>query len=131
MTLLRPVEYEKASDEVREVYDEMMALRGTKDVAGFWKYLANDPATLRRTWNSIREVMGPGELEPMVKEMIYLAAAIAYDCDYCIQSHARSAKAAGMSNKMMGELMAIVAMAAETKSLNAAFQVPLESYMKR
>ena len=121
-----PIEYADASPEVRAVYDDIKATRGVPDVNNFWKYLAHDPATLRRTWASIKEVMAPGALEPLTKELIYLAVSMANGCDYCIASHTAAARKQGMSEAMLGELIAVVGMASETNRLVQARRVPVD-----
>lgn len=126
MSKPRPIEHADAAPAVRAVYDEIMAARGVSDVNNFWKYLANDPVTLRRTWDSLRQVMGPGALDPVAKEMIYLAVSATNGCDYCIASHGAAAARAGMTPEMFGELMAIVGMANETNRLAAGYRVPVD-----
>ncbi len=126
MSKPRPIDYADASADVRAVYDEIKAARGVPDVNNFWKYLANDPAGLRRTWESLRQVMGPGALPPVVKEMIYLAVSVTNACDYCIASHGAAAAKAGMTPEMFAELMAIVGMANETNRLAAGYRVPVD-----
>jgi AhpD family alkylhydroperoxidase len=121
-----PIEYADASPEVRAVYDDIKATRGVPDVNNFWKYLAHDPATLRRTWASIKEVMAPGALDPLTKELIYLAVSMANGCDYCIASHTAAARKQGMSEAMRGELIAVVGMASETNRLAQAHRVPVD-----
>ena len=111
---------------MRAVYDDIMATRGLKDVNNFWKYLAHDPATLKRTWMSIKEVMAPGALDPLTKEFIYLAVSMANGCDYCIASHTAAARKAGMTEAMLGELIAVVGMASETNRLVQARRVPVD-----
>ena len=120
------VQYADAPDEVRAVYDEIKAARGIPDVTNFWKAIANHPPTLRRTWDSLREVMGPGALDPLTKEMLYLAASAAAGCDYCVASHTAAARAKGMTEEMHGELLAILGMAAETNRLAEALRVPVD-----
>src|ERR1700682_5971776 len=105
------IEYEDASAEVRAVYDDIMATRKTDWINNFWKALANHPPTLRRTWESIKQIMGQGALDPLTKEMIYLAVSAANGCDYCIASHTAGARKAGMTPAMRGELLAVVGMA--------------------
>src|SRR5258705_249090 len=117
MPITELIEYEFASPEVREVYDDIMATRKTDWINNFWKALANHPPTLRRTWESIKQIMGPGALDPLTKEMIYLAVSAANGCDYCIASHTAAARKAGMTPAMRGELLAVVGMACETNSL--------------
>lgn len=122
----RLVEYAEASPEVRAVYDDIMATRGVKDVNNFWKALALHPPTLARTWESLKQVMAPGALDPLTKEMLYLAASAATGCDYCVASHTAAARAKGMSEAMHGELLAVIAMAAETNRLAEALRVPVD-----
>lgn len=123
----RLIEYAEAGPEVRAVFDEIKAARGVADVNNFWKALAVDPATLRRTWESLREVMAPGgALDPLVKEMLYLAASMAAGCTYCIASHTAAARAKGMTEAQYGELLAVVGMAAETNRLAEALRVPVD-----
>jgi AhpD family alkylhydroperoxidase len=126
MTTVRLIEYEEASPEVRAVYDDIMATRSTDWVNNFWKALAHHPPTLRRTWESIKAVMAPGALDPLTKEMLYLAVSIANNCDYCIHSHTAGARRAGLTEAMLGELMAVVAMASETNALANATRVPVD-----
>lgn len=125
--MVRPIEIADAPPEVREVYDDIMATRGLTDVNNFWKYLAHDPATLRRTWESIKEVMRPGELDPLVKEMLYLAVSMTNGCDYCIASHTAAARAKGLTTAMLGELIAVVGMANETNRLVQGWRVPVDA----
>lgn len=122
----RLVEYADAPPEVRAVYDEIKAARGVADVNNFWKALALHPPTLARTWQSLREVMAPGALDPLVKEMLYLAASAASGCAYCVASHTAAAKGKGMTEAMHGELLAVIAMAAETNRLAEALRVPVD-----
>ncbi len=120
MPISRFVEYEDASPEVRAVYDDIMATRRVDWINNFWKALAQHPETLRRTWESLKQVMAPGALDPATKEMLYVAVSIANGCDYCINSHIAGARKAGMTEAMLGELLAIVAMARETNALATA-----------
>ena len=122
-----PIEYSDASIEIREIYDEIKLARGIQDVSNFWKYLANDPVTLRRTWTSLKEIMGPGALDSLTKELIYIAVSATNNCAYCIRSHSASASSKGMTDAMFGELMAVVGMANETNKLVHGYQIPLES----
>src|SRR5471030_1058892 len=112
-----PIEYADASPAVRAVYDDIKKSRNVPDVNNFWKFLARDPATLKRTWESIKEIMAPGSLDPLTKEMIYLAVSVTNDCAYCIASHSAAARKAGMTEAMFGELMAVTGMANETNRL--------------
>jgi len=120
------VQYADASPEVRAVYDDIMATRGVADVNNFWKALAVHPPTLARTWESLRQVMAPGALDPLTKEMLYLAASAAAGCEYCVASHTAAAKAKGMTGAMHGELLAILGMAAETNRLAETLRVPVD-----
>lgn len=122
----RLIEYADAPPEVRAVFDEIKAARGVPDVNNFWKALAVDPPTLRRTWDSLRQVMAPGALDPLTKEMLYLAASMAAGCAYCTASHGAAARARGMTGAMFGELLAVVGMAAETNRLAEALRVPVD-----
>ena len=127
-----PVEYAQASPEVRAVYDDIKATRGVPDVNDFWKYLANDPKTLRRTWESIKEVMAPGgALDPLVKELVYIAVSVTNGCEYCIASHGAAARAKGMSDAMWAELLAVVGMANETNRLVQGWGVPVDEAFRR
>lgn len=120
------VEHADAPPEVRAVYDAIKAARGVPDVNNFWKALAVHPPTLARTWESLSAVMAPGALDPLVKEMIYLAVSMANGCAYCTASHAAAARAKGMSEAQYGELLAVVGMAAETNRLAEALRVPID-----
>jgi AhpD family alkylhydroperoxidase len=127
MPLRTPIEYRDASAEVRAVYDDIKRTRQVEDVNNFWKYLAHDPTTLRRTWLAIKEIMAPGALDPLTKEMIYLAVSVTNGCAYCIASHSAAARKAGMSEAMFGELMAVVGMANETNRLANGYRVPVDA----
>ena len=127
MSKPQPIEHAKASCEVRAVFDDIKKTRGVPDVNNFWKYLANDPALLKRTWKSIKEVMAPGALDPLTKEMIYLAVSVSNGCGYCIASHTAAARKAGMSEAMFGELMSVVGMANETNRLANGYRVPVDA----
>ena len=120
------VEYEDAGPRVRAVYDDILATRNTDRVNNFWKALANDPAALKRTWTSLREVMGPGALDPLVKEMLYVAISATNNCEYCIRSHTASARAEGMTDEMLMEVLCVVGMANETNRLANGLQVPVD-----
>src|ERR1017187_10075495 len=126
MATLGFIEYADAGPEVRAVYDDIMAVRRTDWINNFWKALANDPATLRRTWESIKQIMAPGALDALTKEMIYLAVSASNQCPYCIASHTASARKAGMSDAMFAELMAVVGMANETNRLSSGYQVEID-----
>jgi AhpD family alkylhydroperoxidase len=126
MATLGLVEYQDASPEVRAVYDDIMATRKTDWINNFWKALARDPATLRRTWQSIKEIMAPGALDALTKEMVYLAVSATNQCGYCIASHTAAARKAGMSDAMFAELMAVAGMANETNRLASGYQVEID-----
>jgi AhpD family alkylhydroperoxidase len=126
MATLGLVEYRAASAEVRAVYDDIMATRKTDYINNFWKALAHDPATLRRTWESVKQIMAPGALDAVTKEMIYLAVSATNQCGYCIASHTAGARKAGMTDAMLAELMAVVGMANETNRLASGYQVEID-----
>jgi AhpD family alkylhydroperoxidase len=130
MATLGLVEYRDASPEVRAVYDDIMAVRKTDWINNFWKAIANDPATLKRTWEDIKQIMAPGALDPLTKELIYVAVSVSNQCDYCIASHTVSAQKKGMTNAMFKELMAVVGMANETNRLSAGYQVEIDEQFK-
>jgi AhpD family alkylhydroperoxidase len=120
------IEYADASPEVRAVYDDIMATRKTDWINNFWKALARDPVTLRRTWQSVKEIMAPGALDALTKEMIYLAVSATNQCGYCIASHTAAARKAGMTDAMLAELMAVVGMANESNRLASGYQVEID-----
>ena len=120
------VEIEEASPEVRAVYDEIMAARGTDWINNFWKVLAHDPKLLKRTWESVREVMAPGALDPLTKELIYIAVSATNNCEYCTYSHTAAARAKGMSEAQLMEVMAVVGMANETNRLANGLRPPVD-----
>jgi AhpD family alkylhydroperoxidase len=131
MTICKPIEYRDASAEVRAVFDDIKTTRNVQDVNNFWKYLANDPVTLKRTWTSIKEVMAPGALDARTKEMVYLAISVSNGCEYCTASHGAAARKAGMTDAMFGELMAVVGMANETNRLANGYRVPVDPAFDR
>ncbi len=126
MATLGLIEYGDASPEVRAVYDDIMATRKTDWINNFWKALAHDPATLRRTWQSIKEIMAPGALDALTKEMIYVAVSATNQCGYCIASHTAAARKAGMTDAMLSEVMAVVGMANESNRLASGYQVEID-----
>src|SRR5215469_12766319 len=130
MTLVPLIEYGAAGAEVRAVYDDIMRTRGTDRINNFWKVLANDPPTLRRTWESLKAVMAPGALDPLTKELVYLAISASNGCAYCTASHAAAAKRAGMTREMLSELLAVVGMANETNALANGYRVPVDEAFK-
>jgi AhpD family alkylhydroperoxidase len=126
MATVKLIEYGGANAEVRAVFDDIMATRKTDRVNNFWKALANHPPTLRRTWESVKEVMAAGALDPLTKELVYLAVSASNGCDYCIASHTASARTQGMTNEMLGELLAVVGMANETNRLADGYQIEVD-----
>jgi AhpD family alkylhydroperoxidase len=130
MATLGLIEYADATAEVRAVYDDIMSTRQTDYINNFWKAIAHDPATLRRTWESIKQIMAPGALDPLTKEMIYVAISASNQCGYCIASHTAAARKAGMTDAQFAELMAIVGMANETNRLVSGYQVEIDERFK-
>ena len=130
MATLGFIEYDQASPEVRAIYDDIMATRGTDWINNFWKAIAHDPATLRRTWESIKQIMAAGALDPLTKELIYVAVSATNQCGYCIASHTAGARKAGMTPEMFVELMAVTGMANETNRLASGYQVEIDERFK-
>ena len=130
MSTLGLIEYADASPEVRAVYDDIMATRKTDWINNFWKAIAHDPALLRRTWSDIKEIMAPGALDPLTKELIYVAVSTSNGCEYCIASHTASARNKGMTDAQFKELMSVVGMANETNRLVAGYQVEVDEQFK-
>lgn len=125
------IEYEDASAEVRAVYDDIMEIRQVDWVNNFWKALAVDPVTLRRTWESVKEVMAPGRLDALTKELLYVAVSLTNGCEYCIASHTASARKKGMTDEQLAELLAVVGMANETNALATGYGVPVDDAFRR
>jgi|SRR5690606_20246112 AhpD family alkylhydroperoxidase len=130
MPIVAPVEYADAPPEVRAVYDDIMATRKTDWINNFWKVLAHHPPTLKRTWESVKEVMAPGALDPLTKEMLYIAVSVTNNCEYCIASHTAAARKAGMTDAMLAELLAVVGMANETNRLANGYRVEVDERFK-
>ena len=130
MNAQSPIEYAVASPAVRAVYDDIKKTRNVPDVNNFWKYLARDPATLKRTWEDIKQIMAPGALDPLTKEMIYVAVSVTNQCEYCIASHTASAQKKGMTDAQFKELMSVVGMANETNRLVSGYQVEVDERFK-
>ena len=130
MATVKLIEYEEASPEVRAVYDDIMATRQIDWVNNFWKAIAVQPELLRRTWEGVKNVMAPGALDPLVKEMFYVAVSVTNGCEYCINSHTAAARKKGMTDEMLAELMAVVGMANQTNALVNGFQVELDEAFK-
>ena len=126
MAIVELIEYEDASPEVRAVYDDIMASRKVDWVNNFWKALATHPPTLKRTWESVKQVTAPGALDSLTKEMLYVAVSVTNNCEYCINSHIASARKAGMSDAMLAELLAVVGMANETNRLANGYQLEVD-----
>lgn len=130
MAIRTMIEYTDATPEVRQVFDDIMATRKTDSINNFWKALANHPPTLRRTWETLKEIMAPGALDAVTKEIIYLAVSATNQCQYCMASHSASARKKGMTEEMFGELMAVVGMANETNALASAYRVEIDEQFK-
>lgn len=127
MPILPVLSDEAAGGDARAVFDDIRATRNTDFVNNFWRVLANDPALLARTWQGLKEVMGPGSIDPLVKEMIYVAVSVTNGCEYCIRSHTAAARAKGMSDQQLMELLAVVGAANETNRLANGLQVPVDA----
>ncbi len=127
---MQPIDYDMASDEVRSVFDDIMTTRKVADVNNFWKYLANEPRMLRQVWAALKEMMGPGALDPLTKELIYVAISITNNCDYCMASHTAAARAKGMTDAQLNELMAVVGLANMTNRLANGYRVPVDDAFK-
>lgn len=126
MATLPLISDEEASAEVLAVFDDIRAVRGTDFINNFWRALANDPALLAATWGRLKDVMGPGELDPLVKEMLYIAVSVANGCEYCIHSHTAAANAKGMTLAQHGEMLSVIGMAMQTNGLVTAMQVEVD-----
>ena len=130
MPFFKTISEKKAKGKVKTIYDEIKKVRKIKKIPNFWKTLANDPSTLERTWNSLQQVMKKGALDPLTKEMIYVAVSMSNSCEYCIRSHSLAAKKKGMTDDMLKELIAVVGMANETNRLVESYQVEVDSFLK-
>lgn len=130
MSTLGFIEYDKATPEVRAVYDDIMTTRKTDKINNFWKALAHDPARLKRTWEDTKTIMAAGQLDPLVKDLIYLAVSISNQCGYCIASHTVSARNKGMSEAIFNEMLAVVGLANENNRLVAGLQVEIDEPFK-
>ena len=124
------IEYKDAAPEVRAIYDDIMATRKTDWINNFWKVLANDPVALKRTWEDIKQIMAPGALDPLTKELIYVAVSVTNQCEYCIASHTASARKKGMTGEMFKELMSVIGMANETNRLVAGYRIEVDEQFK-
>ena len=130
MSTVKLIEYNMASDEVKSVYDDIMSVRKSDWVNNFWKALANQPRLLKDTWNTIKSVMDPGSIDPLTKEMVYIAVSASNSCNYCTNSHTAAARAKGMTDEMLMELMAIVGMANKTNALANGLQIEIDEPYK-
>jgi|TARA_B100000965_G_scaffold354366_1_gene330994 AhpD family alkylhydroperoxidase len=130
MSILKPITEKKAKGKVKKIYDDIKSKRKITKIPNFWKSLANDPDTLERTWNSLQQVMQKGALDPLTKEMLYVAVSMTNSCEYCIRSHTKAAQKKGLTDKMLKELIAVVAMANETNRLVESYQVEVDSFLK-
>ena len=130
MSMLKIISEKNAKGKVKKIYNEIKKIRKITKIPNFWKTIANDPDTLERTWNSLQQVMKNGSLDSLTKELIYVAVSMTNSCEYCIRSHSLAAKKKGMTNKMMKELIAVVAMANETNRLVESYQVKVDSFLK-
>ena len=126
MTTVNMIEYEDATPEVRQVYDDIMKTREIDWINNFWKVLAVQPEFLQRTWEGIKEVMAPGVIDPLTKELIYIAVSVTNGCKYCVNSHTAAARKKGMSNEMLSELMAVIGMPNQTNALANGFQIEVD-----
>ena len=130
MSILNPITEKKAKGKVKKIYNDIKSKRKISKIPNFWKSLANDPDTLERTWNSLQQVMQKGALDPLTKEMLYIAVSMTNSCEYCIRSHTKAAQKKGLTDKMLKELIAVVAMANETNRLVESYQVEVDSFLK-
>jgi AhpD family alkylhydroperoxidase len=130
LSLVTLIEYADASPEVRSVYEDIMQTRGTDWINNFWKALANNPAELKRVWANVKQVMAPGALDPLVKEMVYVAVSATNGCEYCTYSHTAGARKKGMSDAMFMELMAVVGLANETNRLANGFRIDVDKQFR-
>ena len=130
MTIFKPIDEKKASSRVKKLFNRIKKERRINFIPNFWKTIANDPDTLERTWESLNQIMKKGALDPLTKELIYIAVSMTNSCEYCIRSHSASAKKKGMSDKMLKELIAVVGMANETNRLVESYQVKVDEFLK-
>ena len=130
MSILKPITEKKAKGKVKKIYEDIKSKRKITKIPNFWKSLANDPDTLERTWNSLQQVMQKSALDPLTKEMLYVAVSMTNSCEYCIRSHTKAAQKKGLTDKMLKELIAVVAMANETNRLVESYQVEVDSFLK-
>jgi AhpD family alkylhydroperoxidase len=131
MTTVRPLSYTEASPEARAVFDDIKRVRGVDDVNNFWKALAHSPETLQSVWSQVQQVMKPGALDALTKELIYIAVSASNSCEYCVHSHTAAARAKGMTEAQHAELLAVIAMASQTNALANSLQVPVDEAFKK
>ncbi len=130
MTIFKKISENEATGKVKKIFDEIKEARQITEIPNFWKTMANSPETLERTWRSLQQVMGKGELDPAVKELIYVAVSITNNCEYCIKSHSLAARKKGATDGMINEMIAIVGMANETNRLVEGYQVEVDDFLK-
>ena len=130
MPIFKPIEENEATGKIKEIYDEIKKVRQITEIPNFWKTMANSPETLERTWKSLQQVMQKGSLDPVVKELIYVAVSITNACEYCIKSHSIAAKKKGATDEMLNEMIAVVGMANETNRLVEGYQVEVDDFLK-
>ena len=130
MSIFNPIEEKKATGKVKKIFNNIKKERKIKSIPNFWRTIANDPDTLERTWTSLKAIMKKGALDPLTKEMIYVAVSMTNSCEYCIRSHSLAAKKKGMTDDMLKELIAVVGMANETNRLVESYQVEVDSFLK-
>ena len=130
MPIFKPIEENNATGKVKDIYDEIKKVRQISKIPNFWKSLANNPKTLERTWTSLQQVMKQGALDPVVKELIYVAVSVTNGCEYCIKSHSLAAKKKGATDEMLNEMIAVVGMANETNRLVEGYQVEVDDILK-
>ena len=127
---MKPVDPLKASAEVKAIFEDIKTTRKVKEINNFWKYLANEPRMMRHTWESLKSIMGPGSLDPLTKELVYVAVSITNNCEYCMASHTAAARAKGATDAQINELYAVVALANMTNRLSNAYKVPVDENLK-
>ena len=130
MPIFKTISEKQAKGKVKKIFNEIKRVRKIKKIPNFWKILANNPETLERTWSSLQQVMKKGALDPMIKELIYVAVSITNNCEYCIKSHSLAAKKKGATNAMLNEMIAVVGMANETNRLVEGYQVEVDKFLK-
>jgi len=130
MPIFKPIQESEAKGKVKEIYDEIKTTRQITEVPNFWKMLANDPNELDRTWSSLKDIMKKGALDPVTKELIYVAVSITNSCEYCIKSHSAAAKKKGATDEMLKEMFAVVGLANKNNKLVDSYQVEVDDIYK-